>query len=191
MKSSKDVVFDHETRKMIYNHIITSPGVAFTTLKSLYNLSDGTLRYHLEYLEKADQILTDIENGMRCYYPVRNELVVSEQFSNKPRRYNFTNIQLRIIRTIKSYPGISQVELIRRTQLSRFTISYNIRKFIDMGLIQKTNNGKNVFYNYMTDEALRKEVQLRLTMKLLNREISESEFFELNKKLNGKKKGSF
>jgi len=180
---SDEVVFDHETRKMIYNHIITFPGVAFTTLKNTYNLSNGTLRYHLEYLEKADQILSNIENGHRCYYPLRNEFMVSERFKNQPRLYNFTDIQLRIIKIIKNWPGISQSELIKRTNLSRFTVSYNIRKFIDMGLVKKSNNGKNVFYEYMTEEALRHEVLIRLTMKLLNNEITEEEFFRLNKKL--------
>ena len=143
---SEEVVFDHETRKLIYNHIITFPGVAFTTLKNTYNLSGGTLRYHLVYLEKAEQILSDIENGRRCYYPLRNEFMVTERFKNNPRTYNFTEIQLRIIKTIKNWPGISQGELIKKTDLSRFTISYNIRKFIDMGLIKKLNNGKNVYY---------------------------------------------
>ncbi|MCK5561940.1 MAG: winged helix-turn-helix transcriptional regulator [Thermoplasmata archaeon] len=186
MKLKEDVVFDHETRKLIYNHIITFPGVAFPTLKNTYKISDGTLRYHLKYLEKAEQILSDIENGRRCYYPLRNEFMVAERFKNKPRIYNFTDIQLRIIKAIKNWPGISQGELIKKTNLSRFTVAYNIRKFMDMGLIKKSNNGKNVHYEYMTDEVLRYEVLLRLTLKLLKKEISEKEFFELNKKLIGK-----
>lgn len=183
MKPRGDSVFDHETRKMIYNHILNYPGVSFNVLRNIFNLSDGTLRYHLKYLEKGERILSDIENGKKCFYPLQNEIVISEIFENKPRLYNFTKTQLRILNAIKHYPGISQKELINKTNLSRFTISYNMRKFIDMGLIKKTNNEKNVYYEYMTDDVLRHEVLLRLTMKLLKNEISEKEFFEMKKKL--------
>jgi len=178
-----DQVFDHSTRKMIYNHIINYPGVSFNVLKDIFNLTGGTLRYHLRYLEKGERILSNIENGKRCYYPLSNEPTVLELFENKARRYKFTKTQLRILTTIKRYPGISQSELINKTDLSRFTISYNIRKFIDLGVIKKTNNEKNVYYEYMTDELLRQEVLLRLTMKLLKKEISEQEFLRLKDKL--------
>lgn len=177
------VVFDHETRKMIYNHILTYPGVSYNILKNIFNLTDGTLRYHLEYMEKAERILSNVENGKRCYYPLRNEIVVSKSFKNKPQSFKFTQIQLRILNTIKRHPGISQKELIKRTGLSRFTISYNMRKFVDLGLIKKSNNEKSVYYEYMTDELLRHEVLLRLTMKLLKKEIDEKTFFKLKKKL--------
>ena len=52
-----------------------------------------------------------------------------------------------------------------------------------MGLIKKSNNGKNVFYEYMTDKLLRHEVLLRLAIKLLNKEIDEKSFNKLKKKL--------
>jgi DNA-binding MarR family transcriptional regulator len=109
--------------------------------------------------------------------------MVTDRFKDRTRVYNFTDIQIQIIKTIKNWPGISQNDLIKRTSLSRFTISYNIRKFIDMGLVKKSNNGKTVYYEYMTDETLRHEVLIRLTMKLLNKEITEEEFFRLNRKL--------
>jgi predicted transcriptional regulator len=177
------MVFDHETRKMIYNHILTYPGVPYNILKHIFGLTDGTLRYHLEYLEKAERIMSNIENGRRCYYPLRNEVVVSRLFKNKPTGYKFTEIQQSIINIIKCNPGITLKDLIKRTGLSRFTINYNINKFINMGFIKKSNNANNVIYEYMTDELLRHEVLLRLTIKLLKREISEQEFIELKKKL--------
>ena len=186
MKPDGESVFDHETRKMLYHHVLTYPGVSFNILKNIFNLSEGTLRYHMDYLEKGKRIISDIENGQRCFYPFRNELVVTDLFENKPRKYKFTKTQLQLLNIIKRYPAISQKELIKKTNLSRFTISYNIRKFIDIGLIKKTNNEKHVYYEYMTDEVLRQEILLRLTMKLLRKEISEKEFFELKQKLKGK-----
>ncbi len=171
---------------MIYNHILTYPGVPYNVLKNIFSLTDGTLRYHLEYLEKAERIMSSIEKGRRCYYPLKNEVVVSQLFKNKPTEYKFTEIQLRIMNIIKHNPGITQKDLIKRTGLSRFTINYNINKFVDMGFIRKSNNANNVIYEYMTDELLKHEILLRLTLKLLKKEISEQEFVELKKKLTEK-----
>ena len=183
MPLHKDGVLDHDTRKMIYHHILTYPGVQYNILKDIFDLKDGTLRYHLEYLEKAERILSDIENGKRCYYPLQNEIVVSNRFGKKPYKNNFTSTQLKILTTIKRNPGISQKELIKKTALSRFTVSYNLRKFIGMGFVKRSNNENSVYYEYMTDELLRREVLVRLTLKLLNKEIDEKTFNEIKNKL--------
>ncbi len=177
------MVFDHDTRKMLYNHILTYPGVTYLVLKNIYNLSAGTLRYHLEYLVKAQRILENLENGKRCYYPLRNDVLLSNQFKNKLAGDNLTPTQRKILSSIQQTPGINQRELIRKTNLSRFTINYNINRFIELGLVKKFNNGKEVHYEYMTDELLKHEVLLRLAMKLLNKEISEAEFLKLKDKL--------
>ena len=52
-----------------------------------------------------------------------------------------------------------------------------------MGMIKKSNNEKYVCYEYMTDKLLKHEVLLRLTVKLLNKEIDEKEFLKLKDKL--------
>jgi predicted transcriptional regulator len=176
-------VLDHQARKRIYNHILTHPGISYTTLKNILDLPDGTLRYHIEYLEKAQRILPDIENGKRCYYPFQNEFVDTQILDDRPQFHRFTEIQQNILSAIKRQPGITQKELQRRTNLGRFTIRYNIKKFIDMGYIRSTNSEKYVRYEYMTDELLRHEVLIRLTMKLINNEISEAEYLKLKGKL--------
>jgi len=164
------MVFDHKTRKMIYSHIVNYPGVSYITLKNIFNISPSTLRYHLEYLTKADRILMDLEDGKRCYYPLKDELVDSKLYGSGSRVFKLSPIQKKIINTIRQVPGITQKTLIKKTGLSRFTISYNMKKFIDMGLVRKSNSSKFVQYEFMTDEQLRHEVLLRLTIKLLNKE---------------------
>ncbi len=178
-----DIVFDHDTRKMVYSHILTYPGVSYITLKNIYNLSAGTLRYHLEYLTKAERIHVNIENGKRCYYPIKNEVVVSKQFKNNLASHHLTQTQQMMLNIIKKQPGITQKELIRKSKLSRIRVSYNINKIIDLGYVKKSNNGKHVMYEYITDELLRNEMLLRLTLRLLNKEIDEKRFLELKAKL--------
>lgn len=180
-----DIIFDHEKRKMIFNHILTYPGVSFHVLKNIFSITSGTLRYHLEYLEKAKRILANVEKGKRCYYPLKDDIEVSKLFENRPRAYSLNDTQQKLLNLIKRNPEITQKRLIQKTGLSRFTVSYNMRKFIDLGLIKKSNNAKNVCYEYMTDELLKHEVLLRLTMKLLDKEIDERAFIKLRKKLIG------
>lgn len=191
MVPNGDITFNHETRKMIYSHILTYPGVSFIVLKNIFNIKDSTLRYHLKYLERAERILSDTENGKRCYYPLKNEIEISKLFEKQPRSFKFSPIQKRIITIIIRNPGITQKELKNKTKLSRFTISYNIRKFIDMGVVKKTNSQKFVRYEYLTDEQLKHEVLLRLAMKLLNNELDEQAFLKLKNKLGKKKSEDF
>jgi predicted transcriptional regulator len=183
MVPNAEIVFDHDIRRMVYNHILAYPGESFITLRNIFNLKNGTLRYHLEYLEKADRILSDLENGKRCYYPLNNEIEVSKLFENNPRSSKFSTIQQKILSTIKYNPDITQKNLVTKTGLSRFTISYNMKKFIDMGLVKKTYSEKFVHYEYITNESLKHEVLLRLTKKLLSKEIDERSFLELRDKL--------
>ncbi|WP_455392227.1 winged helix-turn-helix transcriptional regulator [[Eubacterium] cellulosolvens] len=178
-----DFVFDHELRKMIYTHILTYPGVSYITLKNIFDLTNGTLRYHLDYLERADRIMSGVENGKRCYYPMNDDIEINKLFENRPRSFKLSVIQKRILNAIKHAPGITQKDLIKKTGLSRFTISYNMKKFIAMGLIRKSNSSKFVQYEYMTDAMLRHEVLVRLAEKLLRKEIDEKAFFSLKKKL--------
>ncbi len=138
---------------------------------------------YIEYLEKADRILTNKENGNRCYYPLRNEIEFAKLLENRSRFSRFSPIQQKILNTIKRDPGITQKELIKKTGLNRFTISYNIRKLIEMGTVKKSSSDKFVRYEYMTDKLLKHEMLLRLTIKLLNKEIDEQTFFELKNKL--------
>ena len=62
---------EHNTRKMIINHILAYPGVSFGTIKKVLNIPPGTLRYHLNYLESKKKIKSSLTGNNRCYYPVQ------------------------------------------------------------------------------------------------------------------------
>ena len=51
--ANDELVLQHDTRRMIYNYIVEHPGVAFNELKKVFELTDGTLRYHVEYLKRS------------------------------------------------------------------------------------------------------------------------------------------
>ena len=183
MVQNGQAAMEHDTRKMIYNHITHYPGVTFSVLKNIFELAEGTLRYHLKYLEKADTVCSDIQDGNRCYYPQKKDQVLSKMLENHSGTYKFTKNQKRIMAIIQQYPGINQKDLIKKAKLNRFTLNYNLNKFIDLGVIRKINNSGRVFYEFITDDLMEHEIMKLLIIKLLNNEIDENTFNELKEKL--------
>ena len=173
---------EHKTRTTIINHILAHPGVSFSIIKGIYGLADGTLRYHLNYLESKHEIRSTYDGKSKRYYPVQNII-----FDNRPgsninfRRLNDTQEKLMV--AIQRYPGITQKELIIRTHMKRLTIGNNIKKLVDFGVIRKEPNGRNICYYYISSEELKKKVIKRLIDKLLNYEIDEKTFLVLKHKL--------
>jgi predicted transcriptional regulator len=167
---------------MIYNHISTYPGVSFSVIKSLFNLTDGTLRYHLNYLESKHEIRSHLEGRNKCYYPVE-ELVLGKDSESKLQNYKLTVPQERILNIIRRNPWITQKDLIIKCGLKGFTVKYNLKKLIGYGVVQKKENGRNTCYNFISDDALKSEVLKQLVVKLLDKEIDEHTFLKLKRKL--------
>ena len=182
---NSEIVLEHDTRRMIYNHINTNPGVSFNILKTIFELNDSTLRYHLNYLERNEKISFGLERGKRYYYPHVDNRVVhnnGEDFDTL-KTHNLSEVQEHIIRTIKRNPGINQKELIRRTGNSRLTINRNIKKLMDLCVVRKTPNANKVCYEYIENEQLRYQILKRLLIKLVNKEIDEETFLKLKRSL--------
>ncbi len=177
-----DDVLEHETRKKIYNHILAYPGVSFNIIKNVLDLTDGTLRYHLKYLEGKNEIRTSKMGKIKCYYPV-HQTILGSRFQSGSGQYKLSDTNERLINIIQRQPGITQKEIILKTRLKKITAVYNINKLVKLGLIKKEKNGKIVHYYYMTDEDLRKKILNKLIKKLLDREIDEHTFLIIKKRL--------
>jgi len=124
-----ELALENRLRKMIFNHITTYPGVSFKILKNVFDLSDGALRYHLDYLEKNEKISTGVQRGIRCYYPHYNLVNVPRKSSDDLRLHKLTPDQERILDIIKHYPGINQKELKFRSRLNRFQVAPSSREY--------------------------------------------------------------
>ena len=178
-----EVALENQIRKTIYSHIVEYPGVSFSTLKRVYDLNDGTLRYHLNYLERAQKIASKLENGKLHYYPYAQSTIDSKLASTNLKSRELTPHQELILNAIKRYPGINQTELIAKTSLKRHILTYNVSHLIDLGMIKKNNHVRNVCYEYIPDELLQYEMLKMLTIKFLNNEIDEQTFLKLRSRL--------
>jgi len=65
---SKETVLKLKTRQEIYNFISKNPGLHFREIFRKANLSLGCLRYHLNYLEKLNLIVSKPDLKYKRYY---------------------------------------------------------------------------------------------------------------------------
>ena len=179
-----DLVLQHETRRMIYSHIIAHPGVSFNVLKEVFGLASGTLRYHLDYLKRAEKISFDPERGRRNYYPHHSEAVVTRMKINNVQTFKLNSLQELIVNTLKNNSRINQKRLTKLIGVNRFVLRNNLNKLIDLGMVKKVIKGKNVYYKYISNGHMQYEILKTLVMKLLNGEIDEQTFLELKNKMN-------
>jgi predicted transcriptional regulator len=170
---------------MIFNHIFNYPGVSFNVLKNIFELTDGGLRYHLDYLEKHEKINSELAKGARCYYPSDNgfSISTSQKSYGISGLHRLTSQQERILDVIRHHPGIHQKDLIFKTKLTRFQVSKNLHKLQGLNLIKKNRTEGQVCYEYVPDDELKYKLMKRLVIKLLKGEIDEAAFLELKRKL--------
>ena len=162
----------NDLRPKIANYIMVHPGSSFKTIKTIFDLPDSTLRYHLRYLEKKGQIKSD--DNKRDYYPIE-----------RLGEGNLSRTQQRLIITIKKYPGITQKEISAKTKMNRLTIRNNINFLVEKEMLSIVKIGKEIHHFYIYPEELEKRKMLRLITKFLLDKIDEETYWDLRPGLVG------
>ncbi|MGA1873479.1 MAG: winged helix-turn-helix transcriptional regulator [Thermoplasmatota archaeon] len=170
----EESILRNETRRSIYRHIFNYPGVQFTVLKEIFGIPEGTLRYHLRYLERKERVRSSLVNGRRCYYTTDTNVVEGRgpPHGSPP----LTDVQEKILKIVRRSSGITQKELCSETSLNRFTLMYNLKKLMSGGYVRRYNVGREVHYEYISRERLEREVLRRAAIDLLKGRIDEDTF---------------
>lgn len=178
-----ELVLEHDTRRMIYNYIVEHPGVAFNELKKVFELTDGTLRYHIDYLKRSGKITNGLAGGKRVYYQNISGKLVTTLKSKQGNPYKLSIVQQQIINAVEKNPGINHNELASKTRLTRFKLRKNIVKLMDIGILRKMSHKNKVCYECITDGELEYKVVKTLVIKLLSGEIDEETFLEMKRRM--------
>jgi len=178
-----DAILDNKLRRMLYNHIISYPGVSFNTLKNIYELTESGLRYHLNYLEKNNKISSSLERGIKCYFPHPTSVMIPKHTKDTLESQKLPRNQELILTTIMRYPGITQKDLIKKTGTNRFKIHRDIRTLKSLNLIKNIRRGNTVCYEYIPDVEMKFKIIKGFILKLINNEIDEETFLRLIKRL--------
>lgn len=178
-----DEALDNKTRRMVYKHIVEYPGVSYNKLKDIFELTDNSLRYHLNYLEKNGKIHSGLEKGLRCYYPHPQNIRAPALQESPVESHNLTQHQNRILNIIMRYPGINQKELVSRTRINRYKMMRSLQTLKHLNLIKNQKIQNMVCYEYIPDVEMKYKIMKGLMVKFLKDEIDEETFLKLKKRL--------
>jgi predicted transcriptional regulator len=181
--SKGDEILKNKIRRMIFNLVATYPGVSFNNLKNIFELTDSNLRYHLNYLEKNNKISTDMEQGVRCYYPHPASVTIPQNSEPTLETQKLNLPQERILNIIIRYPGINQKELISRSKMNRLKVIRNLNALRNLNLIINTKDQNNVYYEYVPDVEMKYSILKGVVIKFLKDEIDEETFLRLKRRL--------
>ncbi len=165
---------ENGVRPKIASYIRIHPGTSFNTIKTIFDLPDSTLRYHLRYLEKKGKIKSDPDK--RIYYP-----------TDRGRENGLSKIQQRLIYTIKNHPGITQKVLVIKAKINRLTIRNNIKILVEKEMLSIVKMGKEIHHFYIYPEELERTKMMRLITKFLLDKVDEETYWDLRREYVGKR----
>jgi len=114
------------------------------------DIKNGTLVHHLARLEQEELITSERDGYFKRFYPVGMRIPKSDVGMYYPEgvpTYNIgehqvSEIQLRIINTIRKYPGLTQKEIAKRINESRRVVNYHIKLLLQHDLIKVIKIGR-------------------------------------------------
>lgn len=164
---------DHRTRELLLERIKEVPGISFGNLMKSLDLNEGTLRYHLTYLERKELIYSRKSGRKRIYYTS-----VCPGFSMDIKR-DLTKDQRRVLNLIRKSPGMSQNEILSSINIYKKDLKGIIEKLVGDHLIWEVENGNGICYEYITKEKLVNEIILDLVERFLKGEIEQTTFLKI------------
>jgi predicted transcriptional regulator len=180
----KEKHIELKSRLKIYNYILKHPGLHFRELCRRLNMRVNNLDYHLNYLVNQGLLTISSENKYNTYYPVkldgaRAEAIAGQlanllSYERKDRvDYIFKylipsredkevlnifrrDVPRKIIRFLALYPDSSLKNISKNLQKHNTTISFHLKKLIDVDVIERISKGNVFQYRLKNEEYLLK-----------------------------------
>ncbi len=171
---------DNRNRELVFNYIRDNPGATFGRIKNVLNLNKGTLRYHLNFLIKEDNIRSCLKNGKNCYFA---SLFIGENNGYETYQSSLKQYQKRILKLIETRPNITRGELLNLTSENKRKISYTIDQFLRKKIIIEKRNGDEICYRIINRDLIIDEMLLLLVKDLSEEHIDKETFLRLKKEI--------
>jgi DNA-binding Lrp family transcriptional regulator len=138
----KKEILDLETRRRIYNYILTNPGVHFRDISKKLNIKVYNLKYHLHFLQKHSMICAKNENGYLRFY-------IAQKIGNDDKKilgFLRQKTTRDILLSLQWSLGLTLSELSQFLEKSPSTINFHLNKLIENDIITEAPIINGVIY---------------------------------------------
>ncbi|MDG6223989.1 MAG: ArsR family transcriptional regulator [Candidatus Thermoplasmatota archaeon] len=164
---------DHLTRDRLIERIRDRPGLSFSDLMRAMNLNEGTLRYHLNYLEKRKIIRSRKEGVRRLYFATILSPTLYVQNTDLSRE------DKRVLTLIRHHPGIKPSDILSMFGLTHNDLNRIVHKLKRERFIWEVENGNGIGLEVITRKRLIEEIMLDIIERFLKGDIDQNTFMRL------------
>ena len=159
----RDKILQDFNRGRIMGFIEANPGASYTEIMKSLLITNGTLTYHLNVLERERFITSKKEGIYKLFYP---RMKSNKGISTDKNRYfstgffskvfNPSTLQVAIIKIIKENPGITQLDIAEELGVSKQSLNYHTKMLKRRGLIKvaKIKKHSHCYINEKYDPTL-------------------------------------
>lgn len=152
-KLGRDEILEQTNRQEIFTFLANNPGANYTRIKKELMLGTSTLVYHLNVLEREGMIQSRKEIGRRLFFLKQSKTKSIDETVDIP----LSIIQKKIIEHLKGHNDQTMREIEESLFLKQQTISYNIRKLQERGLVIKSGGSRNAQYSIAEESPVEDE----------------------------------
>jgi predicted transcriptional regulator len=135
------------TKQRVLQHILSHPGVHLRKVCRDLGLGMGDVQYHVDRLEKEGSVMSSRRGLYRRFYPAglfgeKEGVILSALAQDTPRE-----LLLHLIEE----PGSSQERLAASLGISPASMSWNLKRLVQLGLVERSQSGRLTSYQVVGD----------------------------------------
>jgi predicted transcriptional regulator len=143
-----------DTAERILQFIQNNPGCYLRRIKEMIQISQGTVQYHTDRLEKMGKITSTRSGLYKHYFPVgvfeKNEKEILQTLGQETAR--------QILMFIVERQAPTQTDIVKNTGLSPSSVNWHMRRLIDLRLVREIKEGKHRIYQLEDRKATSKYI---------------------------------
>ena len=159
-----------ETAEKIWQFIQANPGCHLRKIKEMMQVSQGTVQYHTDRLEKNGKITSTRSGLYKHYFPIgvfqNNEKEILQILSQETIR--------QILMLIVEQQAPTQTDIVKSIGLSASSVNWHMKRLIDFRLVEEIKEGKYKRYQ-LQDRKVSSRVHNSTNAKLLSCHMGKME----------------
>lgn len=145
---TKEEALELDARRMIYEHILATPGTHLRGVHRAVRLPFGQVLYHLNYLEKLELVVVK-KDGKFSRYFVKNLIGRKEKDVISVLRHEVPRTISILLLFRKE---LSHKSILEHVRVSPSTLSFHLAKMVESEVVGREARGRESIYR-LTDEA--------------------------------------